>query len=52
LINPKTPAQQHRRRIRAEKEILGLYAGRIAEAKFAAKRFPLGTRKRLRERKP
>jgi hypothetical protein len=38
FVTPETPAQEDRQRIHAEREIIALYAGRLAQAKYAQKR--------------
>jgi hypothetical protein len=42
FVLPETPGDEDRQRIRAEKEIIALYAGRIAQAKLARKRIHWG----------
>ena len=42
FVTPETPVQEDRQRIYAEREIIALYAGRIAQAKYARKRIHRG----------
>jgi hypothetical protein len=41
-IQPGTPLEEMRQRLRAEREILSLFAGRIAEARYAKRRINWG----------